>query len=826
VQNKVLRAKKKRIAKAKRVALMTGVLTTAAALTMGAAAPSPTLVATDPATQFIGGNGNIQLASVVSALAEVIEAYAAGKPPAEFPAELTALLPGLDQIGPQLLTSLGSDQNTEFIKNLSLVSLLTQLGVALPDGLELSLPDLGGLDLDLGGLGLNIITTGGPFFLLNTLGLDLGTFVPAFPNQIADEINDTEYIDLDLGDVPNPSFLAVVSAFRAQNPSWSATKATRAALAYCTAGRCGPDTFPLGIPNLRLPITLGWGIGALATGMAWDQVVADLPNQPGGTAVGAEAGRSLTILTTILMQNPGRANGGALARFAPYLKLFGIDPVTPDFDVEQDGDAVLVPIKVDATVQYDPVADMASWANPFALANNVAAGVFPTYILRGSAVDPLGMVTAVIEPVLPGLLGNVAFGALGGLPTNLQTPVVPLLNVPCAFSCFIAPAFNVPNAGGFTIDVRGALMGVVGDLLGDTLGVDIPDGYFATNEYLTFRQNSLPLLEPARLPFDVANVLFGTNLSNPFADATEEALTSLVALGYTDVVRDPTTGVYTRTLTEAGLNANAGGVPFGTLPDNVDWNLVPGDIFHSLVRGFQKEFLGGGVPGINDPLTAPQANAIAALANLLGLGGLVQGGLINNLPGIGEALTGGLPDLQLPGLQAAASQDNSLQRVSSTSGISQIPTTTPTLTGTKTTPLATDPGTVSSTNVEPALQGEDLQKLADASATQRNRPLLNLVTGTGNPGATTTVGNGRGQLRDAVADTRNQVRDAVTQTRNQLSDAVSGTHDQVKSVLNHIGEHVNDTVRGARDGHVGGTTSTSNDEGKGTQDKGEQREAG
>ena len=482
-----------------------------------------------------------------------------------------------------------------------------------------------------------------------------------------------------------------------------------------------------------------------------------------------------------------------MARFAPYLKLIGIDPVTQDWDVEQDGDAVLVPIKVDATVQYDAVADMASWANPFALANNAAAAMFPTYILRGSETDPLGMFAAVITPVVPALLGNIAVGIVDGLPTNLETPGATNLAVPCGLlGCFLTPKFTIPNAGPFNLDVRGAVLSLAGPFLESALGVDLPDGYFATNEYITFRQNALPLLEPARLPFDAANVLFGTNLSNPFADATEEALTSLVSLGYTDVVRDPVTGAYTRTLDEAGLNADDGGVPFGTLPDNVDWSLVPQDIFNSLVRGFQKEFLNGGVPGVNDPLTEPQANAIAALANLLGLGGLVQGGLINNLPDIGESLGGGLPDLQLPGVLSTESDDDSVQR---TAQISELP------------------GPASLTVVPSA--GEDVEKTTDTPAPQRNRPLLNLVTGTGNPGAAATVGNGRTQLRDALTDQRSQVREAVADTRDNLRDAVTDTRAGFKKVFNEVGSHVNDFVKGSSS--TGKPTSTANDDDKGDQ---------
>src|SRR5690606_41485463 len=57
------------------------------------------------------------------------------------------------------------------------------------------------------------------------------------------------------------------------------------------------------------------------------------------------------------------------------------------------------------------------------------------------------------------------------------------------------------------------------------------------------------------------------NFSNPFADAVEDALRILVNLGYTDVDQD---NGYRRTHDQAGLNADGGGVPFGTRPD-IDW---------------------------------------------------------------------------------------------------------------------------------------------------------------------------------------------------------------------------------------------------------------
>ena len=55
------------------------------------------------------------------------------------------------------------------------------------------------------------------------------------------------------------------------------------------------------------------------------------------------------------------------ARFAPYFAPFGIDTATNDFEVQTDGTAVLVPVKVDATVQNDPLSDFAAWPNPVTL---------------------------------------------------------------------------------------------------------------------------------------------------------------------------------------------------------------------------------------------------------------------------------------------------------------------------------------------------------------------------------------------------------------------------------------------------------------------------
>jgi hypothetical protein len=80
----------------------------------------------------------------------------------------------------------------------------------------------------------------------------------------------------------------------------------------------------------------------------------------------------------VLLRNPGRANGGLFAR----------------------------PVKIDGTIMYDPLSDFAAWPNPFTLANNVMAGLLPTYILRGLTLDTIpDQLTTQIEAALANL-GN------------------------------------------------------------------------------------------------------------------------------------------------------------------------------------------------------------------------------------------------------------------------------------------------------------------------------------------------------------------------------------------------------------------------------------
>ena len=97
----------------------------------------------------------------------------------------------------------------------------------------------------------------------------------------------------------------------------------------------------LDVVDLRVPIVVGFGMGAFAAGAAYPKIVQDLKYQPGGANSPTKATDpllgSITILPMLLLRNPGRANGGLFARAYPFARLFGIDTLTPDTEVTSSG---------------------------------------------------------------------------------------------------------------------------------------------------------------------------------------------------------------------------------------------------------------------------------------------------------------------------------------------------------------------------------------------------------------------------------------------------------------------------------------------------------
>ncbi len=482
--------------------------------------------------------------------------------------------------------------------NITLSGLLDVLGINLSNILDLS---------NLNIPGVKIVTAGPVFSLLKIAGLDLG-WTPGTANAIANAINNTQYLD-----VGAMGLLNTVLSRASQLPALGPLVTVLQGAIDTVGGILGLDK--LDLIDVRVPISVGFGLGAFSMGQAYSKVLADLSNQPGGTThTGASPVLgSLTVLPMILLNNLGRANGGLLARFYPLGDLLGINLITPDVAAAHSGGipllntglsiggANLLPVKVDATLEYQPFSDLAAWPNPFSLANNLVAGTLPTYLLRGIS-------TATLTNQLTTQLGALTGGLLTGNP-------------------------------------------------------------LAVNIYLTVPTKTLPFMEPMYLTGDVLNMIsFGT-LGSPIyklANALAPAMTSLVNLGYTDVVRNPD-GTYSRTLNDPGTPT-----PFFSFP-NVNWQQVPGDIMNSLVAGFKKEFFSA------NPTAAPD-NAIEALIKLI-TGGKFSG--VNPLSGLAGTVQNLLNGVlgTLGGLTQGATV-NSLaakQGVVSTAAATDIPSTTPKL---------------------------------------------------------------------------------------------------------------------------------------------------
>lgn len=621
------------------------------------------------------------------------------------PLDLTPLLGdmlGLDVADNILIPALSALGITDGEGITTVTKLLALLGLDLGDPLNLS-----GLDVP----GLNLITTGPPFTLLKLLGLDLG-WVPGLPNSVAEEVNNTEYLPLGV----NGLLTTVLDRLKILNLDVPGLNLGGLVDLLDNVVQTIPAR--LDVVDLRVPIVVGFGMGAFAAGAAYPKIVEDLQYQPGGANSPTKATDpllgSLTILPMLLLRNPGRANGGLFARAYPFARLFGIDTVTPDTQVTSSGGvpigntglalggANLIPIKVDATVQYDLLSDFAAWPNPFSIANNLMAFLLPTYILRGVDMSNL-------SPQLEAQLKDI----LAGIGTD------PL----------------------------------------------------ALNLYLTMPANSLPLLEPLYLLTDLTNLMTLGAFPNPLgtlANALSPALTSLVNLGYTDVVRMPD-GSYVRTLDQAGDPT-----AFMSFPD-VDWAQVPGDIFNQLVKGIQKEFFSGNpTPGTPNAITG----VFKLLSSILGGGGLGFGGL--GFGGIGDlisAVIGGMNPLAANALPAADAKTVAVSTESSAPAAA-APAYTPYIEETGGDPEATEeeeaeeaPKSTSTTR-----PSSSTPQPAGPSASPKPGPVGSVVGGVTNTvggvtgGVTSTVGGVTG----GVANTVGGVTGGVTNTVGGLTGGLTG----------------------------------------------------
>ncbi|TXI59497.1 AAA family ATPase [Mycolicibacterium mageritense] len=644
------------------------------------------------------------------------------------------LTPVLEQLGDELGIGplIGSILQLGVIPtDLPLGDVIALLGVDLSNPLDITEK-----------AGIKLITSGGPFTLLRLLGVDLG-WTPPFPNSVADEINSTPYLQLGMVGLLNAlgvdttaidAIDALIKTYNLTHPSNKLPLLTEI-----------PDAI-----QLRVPIVAGWGFGAFAAGAAYQQVVDDLPNQPGGanyTGTDPLLG-SFTILPMILIDNPGRANGGILARFYPIFGLVGIDTVTPDTQVQSStdgegplngiqvlgltlGGANLIPIKIDATAEYLPLSDFAAWPNPFTMANNVAAGMFPTYILRNQTVD--GILTDLVDQVGSQALADI--------------------------TDYLAYPGDDPTKGP------------------------------KLNIYYTLDAQSLPLLEPTYLAFDVINLLTGANLNNPIGTALSPALTTLVNIGYTDVrrVENPDgTVTYVRDFDDSDVPT-----AFGSFPE-LDWSKVPGDVATQLVQGVQKAVSDGFVN--QNPV--PGSNVLATLLSLLGVGNslpLSGSGLdLSSITDALNALSGGLPS-PLSSTQGITTTSFEPQGITSTGtdktggnllNLNAVTDNLPDLTG-STKDAGDTAKQLSSTENEsdstPQGSTKTIKEAADEARGQVEKSVTDATTR-----VKSSAEKARAQTEKAVKDAQDRVNKVAENGRKQVENAVKGVEKAVKDTTDKV----------------------------------------
>lgn len=317
----------------------------------------------------------------------------------------------------------------------SLIALMKAIGVMDASG-NVTLTKLLGLVgfkidnlLNSGALsvpGVKIITAGPVFTLLKLLGIDLG-WTPGTANAVAKAVENTPYLKIGAAGLIDTVLTAAGKVLPALNPAFVALK-----------NLVNSSVLPkLDLMDIRVPLTMGLGFGAFSIGQSYDKIVKNLANQPDGVnKKGANLLGSLTIMPEVLLNNVGRANGGLLARFYPIGDLFGIKTVTPDVAAVHSGTGLdvlgtglalgtanLLPVKVDATLEYQPFSDLAAWPNPFSLLNNLIAGTEPSYLLRGISTSTL---TNQLGTAIGAIAGGIAAGKALAANIYLTIPTVTL----------------------------------------------------------------------------------------------------------------------------------------------------------------------------------------------------------------------------------------------------------------------------------------------------------------------------------------------------------------------------------------------------------------
>lgn len=229
-----------------------------------------------------------------------------------------------------------------------------------------------------------VYTTGPIFGLLDALGIDIGTLLPAEIQSVlaalgVQDIGNLPANSVDINNALNDIDFTVLSVL----------------------GR------PFARTRTGFVIGLGWGsfatsrayqaLRSSAAGDTWDGYHPLEPASP----------TNQTNLILALLLNPGRANGGALARLADVAGWFGIDTVTPPAGAVPGSGIRLNTLTVDATWAYQPASDFPVTLNPFSVANSLFA-FLPTNLLGGFTVQ--GDSPTSVAASLAAFLAGAALG--------------------------------------------------------------------------------------------------------------------------------------------------------------------------------------------------------------------------------------------------------------------------------------------------------------------------------------------------------------------------------------------------------------------------------
>lgn len=569
------------------------------------------------------------------------------------------------------------------------------LGLTAPSGS--SFPDIPGV---------NLITTGPLFGLLSLFGVDYGR-VPALPSSIAYEIEGTPFV--------TENFAGIGSYLTATQEALAKAALTPILIAAGVPLRdVGAEINKIlgpidDLASVRVIPVVGVGLGAFAAGGAYQQVADNFGDQP--IESDAVLG-SFTVLPLILVLNPGRANGGPLARAYPLFRLFGIDTVTPETHVQSNGGTEiddtglaiggdnLIPIKLDIGIQNFPASDFAAWPNPVTLANNGAALLFPTYTIRGFDED-------AVEDSLEDQLEAQLPGALASRP-------------------------------------------------------------LALNFYLTVPITGAPVLEPTYLAVDALNLVTGGQFNNPVGTALNPFLKSAGNLGYTDVERQSVDGEYqyVRTFDDTGTPT-----AFFSFPD-LDWEKVPGDLFNLLGVGV-KEAFDQGIEGDPSPNAIAEVLKLLGLDNSSSSGGAGLSSLTDGLVGntLGSALESQSETLQATNFASppatsipnGSSQTQTVQLAQSPSGSQTSP------------PVTGAPGVTNTQRKQPVAEilerlGNSVStpRTAAATGTSTSSPTaLRDAAKQASDGVKKTVDSVSDGFKKAVSD----VQKAVKDTAKKMTDA-------------------------------------------------------